>query len=172
MKKQDEEFYREIYILYDKDVKAFLKHYFPGIGEEDARDIAQEVWEQFGLDIAAAQKRTDRENRSWLLTVARNKAIDWIRSNARRYRRETELDVYEPLLSSKVYLPDDILEKMIAEDILRELSKEEKIFFRDEFCGPKSDKLQDNAKTCKKYRLRRKLERKMDEADFHPGSEW
>ena len=137
MKKQDEEFYREIYILYDKDVKAFLRHYFPGIGEEDARDIAQEVWEQFGLDIAAAQKRTDRENRSWLLTVARNKAIDWIRSNARRYRRETELDVYEPLLSSKVYLPDDILEKMIAEDILLELSKEEKIFFRDEFCGPK-----------------------------------
>lgn len=95
MKKQDEEFYREIYILYDKDVKAFLRHYFPGIGEEDARDIAQEVWEQFGLDIAAAQKRTDRENRSWLLTVARNKAIDWIRSNARRYRRETELDVYD-----------------------------------------------------------------------------
>ena len=36
MKKQDEEFYREIYILYDKDVKAFLRHYFPGIGEEDA----------------------------------------------------------------------------------------------------------------------------------------
>lgn len=104
--------------------------------------------------------------------MARNKAIDWIRSNARRYRRETELDVYEPLLSSKVYLPDDILEKMIAEDILRELSKEEKIFFRDEFCGPKSDKLQDNAKTCKKYRLRRKLERKMDEADFYPGSQW
>ena len=74
--------------------------------------------------------------------------------------------------SSELYLPDDILEKMIAEDILRELSKEEKIFFRDEFCGPKSDKLQDNAKTCKKYRLRRKLERKMDEADFYPGSEW
>ena len=114
--------------MYDKDVKAFLRHYFPGIGEEDARDIVQEVWEQFGLDIAAAQKRTDRENRSWLLTVARNKAIDWIRSNARRYRRETELDVYEPLLSSKVYLPDDILEKMIAEDILRELPKRRKSF--------------------------------------------
>ena len=65
MKKQDEEFYREIYILYDKDVKAFLRHYFPGIGEEDARDIVQEVWEKFGLDIAAAKKE-NRQGKSFL----------------------------------------------------------------------------------------------------------
>lgn len=171
MKKQDEEFYSEIYILYDKNVKAFLRRYFPGIGREDACDIVQDVWARFGLDIAAARKRTSRENLSWLFTVTRNTAIDWIRKNARRYQREVELESYEPILQAGCYLPDDVVDKMIAESILQELSNEEKIFFRDEFCSPKTEEKQDNAQTCKRYRLRRKLEKKMREEELLPERE-
>ena len=171
MKKKDEKFYGKIYILYRKEVRQFLKRYFSGIGQEDAKDIEQEVWEQFGLEIAAARRRTNRKNLSWLFTVTRNKAIDWIRKNARKYRWETDLEEYETLLETDRYLPEDVVEKLIAEDILGKLSREEKIFFRDEFCGPKSGRHQDNAETCKRYRIRKKLEKKMDEADFLPDRE-
>lgn len=170
MKKQDEEFYREIYHLYDKDVRSFLKHYFPGIGQEDTGEIIKDVWAQFGLEISAARKRTYRENLSWLFAVTRNKSMEWVRENA-RYHQGKENEASVTTQKSKGGLPEDGEERMTAESILQELSKEEKIFSGNEFCGPESGWRQEHGENCKLFQLRRKLEKKMREAEFLPWRE-
>lgn len=171
MKKQDEEFYREIYHLYDKDVRSFLKHYFPGIGQEDAGEIIKDVWVQFGMEITAARKRTCRENLSWLFAVARNRSMEWIRENAQSYRQGKESEASVTGQKLKGDLPEDEEERMTAESILQELSKEGKIFSGNEFSGPESGWRQEHGETCKLFQLRRKLEKKMRETEFLPWRE-
>lgn len=171
MKKQDEEFYREIYHLHNKDVRSFLNHYFPGIGQKEAGDIIREVWVQFGLEIASARKRTRRENLSWLFAVTKDKSVAWIRKNARSYRREKKKEACVSAQEIPGDLPQDE-EKTIAERILQELSQEEIIFSGNEFYSPETGRKKEQEKTCKGFQLHRKLEKKMRETEFLPWREW
>ena len=59
----------------------------PEAAEEVVQDVFHAVWRR------AADYRADRGAvRTWLLTIARNAAIDWRRTKGKRVEREVELD--------------------------------------------------------------------------------
>lgn len=163
MKKKERELYRRIYLTCRGKVRAFLWKYFPGIRDDDTADVMQEVWAALGENISDMRKKSEAEILSWLFTVAKHAAVDWIRENSQKYQCEGEMKAQLELLRANHFLPEDAVDKMIAEEILRQLSQEELIFLENEFVRPGEKKKQNNAKTCRIYRLRKRLKEKMEE---------
>lgn len=163
MREEEQKLFEQLYYSCNGTLKAFMKKYFPGIPLEDQEEILQDVWVKLGEHLGELEKENQRLVLSWLFTVARNTSIDWIRKNVRRYELECGLEDYMEVLRTNRYLPEAVVDKIMAEEILRQLSKEEKIFLTDEFGSRATGTKQKNAVACKRYRFRKKLEEKLSE---------
>ncbi len=166
MKKREAELCERIYRSFRRKVWGFLWKYFPGIRGQDALDVMQEVWAALGKNVGSVKKKSDSEILSWLFTVTRNAAVDWIRKNSRKYQWETGEKEWLEWFAAKSYLPEDILDKIMAEEILKELSQEDLLFLEDEFMSRKEKRKQTNAETCRIYRIRKRLEEKMESREL------
>lgn len=98
--------------------------------QEDAEDVTQEVFHQIWVKAHLYDRRRGRPL-TWAVTMARNKAIDRLRSKQRRYRlrndveNESKLDDWQTDLSSA----DEVYAKerhSIIRHAVRELSDEQR----------------------------------------------
>ena len=83
----DERSWREFVALYEPLVLSYARR--RGVGEEDARDVCQEVLASLlrslpGFDFDPARGRF----RTWLWRVTQNAIVDWVRRQARQRRAE------------------------------------------------------------------------------------
>lgn len=76
----------EIGDLFDAQAPALRLYLRQWLDEASAQDLVQECFIQL-----IRERRPPDEPRPWLFRVARNKAMNWIRSHNRRVQRETKL---------------------------------------------------------------------------------
>ena len=83
----DADAYGKIVRRFHSDVRAFLKSRL--LDESTAEDLAQEVF--IGGFKSIRNFKGGSSLRSWLLSIARNKLIDFLRSETRKKQLQTEL---------------------------------------------------------------------------------
>ena len=83
----------------------------PEAAEEVAQDVFHAVWRRAGT------YRADRGSvRAWLLTIARNAAIDWRRTKGKRLKREAAIDE-AILLVDEIRVEDRVIATLGAERV-------------------------------------------------------
>lgn len=102
----------ELYDRYGRVVFGVLHQMLPG--PEAAEEVCQDVFHRFWR--AAASYRGDRGSvRTWLLSIARNAAIDWRRTRGKRSEREAELHEEAFSMPAPGSLEDLVSDRMRAE---------------------------------------------------------
>jgi len=82
----DEDAFRGAY----RDIQPRLLRYLTGmVGPDDALDVASEAWAQAVRDLGKFHGSADGF-RGWITTIARNRALDLLRSQARRPLVDTD----------------------------------------------------------------------------------
>ncbi len=93
------------------------------LDESTALDLVQECFIQL-----IRERKTPEEIRPWMFRVARNKALNWIRSNRRRMERETSAIETDEASERQRWFrsADSEIESREAEQMLRRLSEAER----------------------------------------------
>ena len=115
--------------LIDRHLKSVFNFAHRFVGKsEDAEDIAQETFLKMWRNI---KKYRHGENfKTWLFTIARNTAIDWLRKKKSvafsDFENDDEENVFAESLADPEHLPDEIFakaeEKNLLENALNKIS--------------------------------------------------
>ena len=101
----------ELYDRYSRTIFGMLHHRLPSpeAAEEVCADAFHRAWR------AAASYRVDRGSvRTWLFTIARNAAIDWQRTQGKRFDRDAPLEAARDQVSD-----DQVEDQVVASDRAR-----------------------------------------------------
>ncbi|MDW8395464.1 MAG: RNA polymerase sigma factor [Anaerolineae bacterium] len=88
--RRDRDAMTEFFLTYEISVCRYVRHVLSGIGEEDLREIVQETF--LAVLRSAAAYRAEASVATWLLQIARHKAMDWLRREYRVRKHEVALD--------------------------------------------------------------------------------
>lgn len=102
-----------------RDVHPALMRYLRVVAGDDADDIASETWSRVATLLTRFEGGEDNF-RAWIFTIARRRAIDWQRHNARRPAIPVAPDSYH-LAQRAVDDPSDIALEAISTDAALEL---------------------------------------------------
>ena len=92
------------------------------LDESTALDLVQECFIQL-----IRERKTPDEIRPWMFRVARNKALNWIRTNRRRMEREAEVTESDEIASQRWFQSSaSKIETREAEQMLKELNETER----------------------------------------------
>lgn len=103
----------ELYDTYGRIVFAIIYRMLasPEAAEEVVQDVFHSVWRR-----ADGYRRDRGAVRTWLLSIARNAAIDWRRTKGKRIEREVELDAAAALRGDST-VEDTVMQSLRAERV-------------------------------------------------------
>lgn len=102
---QDEQSWEEFLGIYQPYVHTIIRNM--NISEDDARDIAQQVMVKVWKNIEGIEVETNKRFRSWISTVTKNCAMDFIRKRSLDAKRLDKAQQDETLTYlSTIRLPD------------------------------------------------------------------
>ena len=166
MNKREQRMCEQIYEENKSKVLWYLRKNFSCLSESDQFDIMQEVWIALSENIDKVAKRDKDEQGAWLMTVTNSKVMTLFRANTRDVKLE---DRCQNMRAADVYsdpVDDIVVEKILAEGVLKKLSIEEKRTLFEDYVNPipkEKEAARSNAEICKSYRARKKLLRRMTE---------
>ncbi|MBN3554694.1 RNA polymerase sigma factor [Fictibacillus nanhaiensis] len=118
-----EERIKDWFTLYHNDIYNFLIYY---LGTKDVEDMVQEVFVKGFICIDQFEQRSDPK--TWLITIARNVAIDYMRKMKRQYAL---VDHLRSIFFEKSKLPQDCLLEDERKQNLYKAINELKTSYRD-----------------------------------------
>ncbi|NCB93073.1 MAG: sigma-70 family RNA polymerase sigma factor [Clostridia bacterium] len=163
-KKECEKIYEE-----NKErLKWFLLKHYGWMDNDDIFDIMQETWKSLSENIKKVSPWEEKSQFAWLVTVAKNRAIDMMRYSDRKNKLDEKVqNLYDTEYRTPQNPVQDIaVERATALDIMSKLSrKEREALFGEDSNVPTSDakEVRDNSSVCKTYRARKKLRKHMKE---------
>lgn len=161
MSQQERELCMKLYKQYKERLKWYMWNWFSWLNEEDVHDILQDTWKELNEKISMVSEMDGVHQFNWLLTVCHNKTVSFLRKEG-KFADMDDAQVSATLEARReITLEDEIIRKIMLEELLKELTDEERKILFLSMCGrPDKKAKQSNAITCKIYRIRQKLKNK------------
>lgn len=156
----------KIYEENHKKIHWYLWKYYGWLGEHDTYDVMQEVWKSLSQHIKTVSTMEPAAQWAWLVRVTDSKVITLVRVNARNEKLAQKVEKFYSNSTLQDPVEERIVRKILAEKIFEKLSdKEKRTLFEQHISENSSEtqKVRDNAMTCKIYRARKKLQKYMKE---------
>jgi RNA polymerase sigma-70 factor (ECF subfamily) len=112
----------ELFEMHNKPLLAFVRKWIGWQDHQRIEDVAQKVWENL-IDDARTYRETDTQFTTWLLTIARNRCRDALRTDKRRRTRVGELEEPEHVAEAAPSVPELTEDAMRLKEIERALLK-------------------------------------------------
>lgn len=164
MDKNQQEICLEIYENNKAKIYWYLRKHNPGLAEDDVFDIMQDVWAALVKSIGTVELKDEDGRTAWLYKVCITKASDWFRKRERANNLDEKIQSDSKQIYSHDPVPDIVMDKIEALEILNELTESErKTFFSNFWETPEAvdEKVSKNAVTCRVYRVRKKIEERL-----------
>lgn len=166
MKKKEQKLCQKIYENNVERILWYLRRHYSWLGEENIHDVMQATWAEMCEYITMLSERTEAAQWAWLVTVAKSKVVSLIRSNSKDEKLEEKVQGSFGEFSCFESAEEAALQRIAAAGVLEKLSAKEKQLLVSEYLelptsGEKST--HSNADVCKRYRVRKKLEKYMKE---------
>lgn len=166
MKKKEQKLCQKIYENNAERILWYLRRHYSWIGEENIHDVMQNTWAEMCEHITMLGEKTEAAQWAWLVTVAKSKVVSLIRMNARDEKLEEKVQGTFGEFSGFESAEEAALQRITAEGVLEKLSAKEKQLLVSEYLElPISEEksTRSNADVCKRYRVRKKLQKYMKE---------
>ena len=166
MKRKEQQICQKIYEENVERILWYLRRRYSWLEESDIYDIMQDTWKVMCEHIHDLEGRSEPERWAWLITVTKNNVISWIRSKARKEELEEKVQDRFGKLSCFTSTEEVALQKITAEGVLDKLSSREREILLSKYfktAVTDEDEERKNAKNCKRYRARKKLQEYMKE---------
>lgn len=166
MKRKEQQICQKIYEENVERIQWYLRTQYSWLGESDVYDIMQDTWKVMCEHVHDLEGRSERERWAWLITVAKNNVISWIRSNVREEELEERVQSGFGRFPCFTSAEEVVLQRITAEGVLEKLSPREREILLRKYFEPAvtgESEGRKNAKNCKRYRVRKKLREYMKE---------